>query len=557
MKAIKWPALLLTSLLLLPVFGGVLSVLLPAFGYLPALEKTQFTLIYFKQLTEQATFHNMIILTLSSGVISTLLATLMAMLITAHAYTRRSLAYWNSKFRPMLVVPHVAAAIAFGFLIAPSGFVLRLLSPTITGYALPPSWNVPNDDFGVVMTLAFALKEMPFILLLTVALLLQVQRKIAFEKQHQISQTLGFPPFPSFLLIAWPQVYPLIRLPIFAVLIYTGSSVEIPLILGPSNPSTISVNMLTATYNVDLEQRFIASALAIIQVVVCAASIFIWLGIEKIGAWVCQLLMRTDNTKWAFWAIEKISVFVLYFNVAIMVVALSSLFLLSFTGHWPFGSALPLSFTMINWQFALGQLQTPLVNSFGLACMVGILSLTLCVIAMETTVNSQKQARLLSGINYIPLLFPMIVFMFGAATLISYLFGAYSIIGVVILHFVVVTPYTWLSLSQQYYALDKRLIHVAHSLGASQLKCFFTIKMPLLWPSLMMALALGFSISLAQYLPTLLGSAGSLSTVTTEAVALASGGSRRLIAVYAIIQILMPALVFLVLTTNWKRIRYR
>jgi putative thiamine transport system permease protein len=45
--------------------------------------------------------------------------------------------------------------------------------------------------------------------------------------------------------------------------------------------------------------------------------------------------------------------------------------------------------------------------------------------------------------------------------------------------------------------------------------------------SLLAALAVGFAVSVAQYLPTLFVGAGRFNTVTTEAVTLASGGQRR------------------------------
>jgi len=52
------------------------------------------------------------------------------------------------------------------------------------------------------------------------------------------------------------------------------------------------------------------------------------------------------------------------------------------------------------------------------------------------------------------------------------------------------------------------------------------------------AAAIGFAVSVGQYLPTLLVSAGRIPTLTTEAVALAAGGDRRTIGVYALVQTL-------------------
>ena len=68
------------------------------------------------------------------------------------------------------------------------------------------------------------------------------------------------------------------------------------------------------------------------------------------------------------------------------------------------------------------------------------------------------------------------------------------------------------------------------------------------------AVAVGLSVSVGQYLPTLLIGGGRVATLTTEAVALSSGGDRRAIAVFGLMQtgaallpfalaLLVPALV--------------
>jgi putative thiamine transport system permease protein len=47
-----------------------------------------------------------------------------------------------------------------------------------------------------------------------------------------------------------------------------------------------------------------------------------------------------------------------------------------------------------------------------------------------------------------------------------------------------------------------------------------------------------------QYLPTLLIGGGRVTTLTTEAVALASGGDRRVIGIYALAQMALPFIAF-------------
>ena len=60
------------------------------------------------------------------------------------------------------------------------------------------------------------------------------------------------------------------------------------------------------------------------------------------------------------------------------------------------------------------------------------------------------------------------------------------------------------------------------------------------------AAAVGFAVSLGQYLPTIAIGAGRLPTITTEAVALASGGDRRIIGVYAFFQMVLPFTAFFI-----------
>ncbi|MBO1254906.1 ABC transporter permease subunit [Alteromonas sp. 5E99-2] len=540
----KWPAVLLCSLIILPALGGSIAVVLPAFGYLPALEQTQFTFSIFNQLFSSQGFYSSVRLTIMSSVFSILIAVITSLIFAAYYYEKRKLASLSTSLRPLLVLPHAAAAIAIGFVLAPSGILIRMLSPDVTGFVLPPSWAIPNDGFGLVMTLSLALKEIPFIMLLMVSVIYQVQRTSLFNQYVSAAQSLGYSAFSSFILILWPQIYPLIRLPIFAVLVYTSASIEIPLILGPSSPSTIAITLLTSLNDVDLQQRLTASALAVVQILVSVVSIFIWIVIEKLGEKSRLMLAHPNKANTIFAPIKYIVRLLFFIIVGFMLIAFFGICLLSIAGHWPFKSVLPLNFTLQNWMSAIHSIQTPLFNGLWIGLTVALVCLGLCVTTLEATSSSIKLRALVTKLIYVPLLIPMVVFMFGASFIVTLYFEFSPIFSVLLLHFVVVAPYVWIALVQQYEDLDPRLISVAKTLGASQMKVFVEVKLPLLKQTFAVAFALGASISFSQYLPTLLGGSGNIDTITTEAVALASGGSRRLISVYSLIQIIMPMVVF-------------
>jgi len=85
-------------------------------------------------------------------------------------------------------------------------------------------------------------------------------------------------------------------------------------------------------------------------------------------------------------------------------------------------------------------------------------------------------------------------------------------------------------------------------LGRTRTAALWAVKLPMVLRAILTAAAVGFAVSVGQYLPTVLIGAGRLTTVTTEAVALAAGGNRRLIGVYAFFQMILPLAAFLIAT---------
>jgi putative thiamine transport system permease protein len=81
-------------------------------------------------------------------------------------------------------------------------------------------------------------------------------------------------------------------------------------------------------------------------------------------------------------------------------------------------------------------------------------------------------------------------------------------------------------------------------LGARPNRVFWRIKLPMLLRPVLVAFAVGFAVSNAQYLPTLFAGAGRFSSLTTEAVSLAAGADRRVIGIYVFAQSILPLIPF-------------
>ena len=74
------------------------------------------------------------------------------------------------------------------------------------------------------------------------------------------------------------------------------------------------------------------------------------------------------------------------------------------------------------------------------------------------------------------------------------------------------------------------------------------IKLALLLRPVLIAAAVGFAVSVAQFLPTQFIGAGRLSTLTTEALSLAAGGNRRVVGLFAIVLAALPLIGFALAT---------
>ena len=111
-------------------------------------------------------------------------------------------------------------------------------------------------------------------------------------------------------------------------------------------------------------------------------------------------------------------------------------------------------------------------------------------------------------------------------------------------HLLWVLPWMLLVLQPAWQRLDPRLILTARTLGWRRAKIFCLLKCPLLVRPALLAFATGFSVSMAQYMPTLWLGAGRFATLTTETVALSSGGSIPVLANRALGLLLVTGTVF-------------
>ena len=182
-----FPALTLV-LFLAPIAAGLIGTWLPAFGYLPALGGESFGLAPWRGLLASPGLATSLRLTLTSGFLATAVSLALVIGFVAGCHGTRLFARLRRGLAPLLAVPHVAVAIGVGFLIAPSGWALRLVSPWATGWQTPPDVALVQDPYGLALTFALVVKEVPFLLLMTLAALDQTRA----AERLAVARSLGY-----------------------------------------------------------------------------------------------------------------------------------------------------------------------------------------------------------------------------------------------------------------------------------------------------------------------------------------------------------------------------
>lgn len=537
--------ILAIGLLTVPVLFGLAGTILPAFGYLPALGGTSFNLAAFQRLFAEPAIFMSALMSLAAGLVTAAFSLLTVMLFTAAWGGTRIFVRIQHLLSPLLSVPHAATAFALAFLIAPSGLIARMISPELTGWQRPPDLLIIHDPLGLSMMAGLIVKEIPFLLLVTLAALPQVKP----ARMRALIASMGYGRISGFVFGLWPSIYPQIRLPVFAVIAFATSVVDVAAILGPTTPAPLAVRLVNWMNDPDLSMRFLASAGAILQLGVTAAAVVIWIGLERIGARVRERLACAGRRFRRDGILRLGALAVMLASAGAIFAGMTALALWSVAGLWQYPDVLPARFELRNWMRVLPNLMEPLATTLSVALVSTVIAVVIAILCFaREDQTARPPGRGALTVLYLPLLVPQVAFLFGLQLLFILAGMGATWTALVFAHLVFVLPYAWLSLRDPWRAFDRRYDQIAAGLGKGPVRRFFIIRLPMLARPLLAVAAIGFSVSIGLYLPTVLVGAGRLTTITTEAVALASGGNRRVIGIYAFMQMLLPAAGFAVAT---------
>jgi putative thiamine transport system permease protein len=486
-------------------------------------------------------------MTLWTGLASTALAWITVAHVLASGFIRQQLGRWLSHLPALLATPHAAMAIGLVLWLSPSGWALRLVSPGLTGFDAPPPWFTTQDPWGLGLILALWLKEVPFLLWVAATQMQREDLRRRWQAEYALAQTLGRTPAQAFAQIIWPQLAPRLRWPLLAVLAYGLTVVDMALIIGPATPPTLAVLAWQWLSDADLltQSQGVAAAGWLTCTVLVAGVVTAWLvgaassrrmrgyGQRLMLAWAAYLpkpsfVVGPPNVVWTLILSTYIAV---WFALTVG----------SVSGVWPFPQVWPELWTLGAWQQVASSAHT-VWTTLGLGVASASVCLLWSVAWLELAPRRWQQA--LQPWFLLPLVLPSVLWVVGLYSLALHTRLEGQWLGLSLAHAVMVLPYVLLALVPAYQAVDPRQAALVASLGRGRWVYLWRVKWPLLKRAIASAWAVGFAVSVAQYLPTLYVGAGRFATVTTEAVTLAAGAQRSLMSAYAALQMLLPIAAF-------------
>ena len=257
--------------------GGLFFAGAESFGWGGAPGEESWTLDHYLRLVSDREVHRSLGLTLGVATLATLVS---AGVGVAVALALRDIAshskVLNTLVQIPLAMPHLTMAIVLLWIVAPSGLLARVAFQT--GWIVSPA-DFPafvQDSYGIGIFLAYSLKEIPFVTLMVLTLLLRLG-----DEYEELAQTLGATRGQRWRYVTMPLIAPAALSASLMIFAYLLGAFEIPSLLGRSYPAMLSVVAQRRYQSVDLTDRPGGIALAMLLSLATALLLLAWVRLTR------------------------------------------------------------------------------------------------------------------------------------------------------------------------------------------------------------------------------------------------------------------------------------
>ena len=268
------PAILVILLLFM---GGLITGFLRSLGYFPLIGLNDFNFDAYTSIFTDNGFIRSFILTFHIAFTSTLIASILAV---ASAMLLRP-AFQGKRFVQFifslnLTIPHLVGAVGVLYLFSGSGLVSRLA--TGAGLIDSPAGfpAMVNDPWALGIIIQYVWKEIPFIGVIVLAILLSVG-----EDYESVARSLGANRWQAFRNVTLPLIMPGVVSASVIVFAFTFGAFEIPWLLGSTFPKALPVLAFESYTDVDLAARPQAMAMAMVIAVMSSLMILAYMKVSR------------------------------------------------------------------------------------------------------------------------------------------------------------------------------------------------------------------------------------------------------------------------------------
>jgi len=226
----------------------------------------------------------------------------------------------------------------------------------------------------------------------------------------------------------------------------------------------------------------------------------------------------------------------------------------SFSHRWYFPALVPTEWSLRAWRYVFShgsQVPRALGYSTVIALAVTVLSILIGIPAGRAMgLHRFRGKTLVEFLILAPTIVPALAVAMGIHVAFIKYGLADTLLGVILVHIIPVTPYMVMIMSSVFANYDPEYEEQARTLGAGPLQTFIYVTFPAILPGIVVGGLFSFIISWSQYVLTLLIGGGRVITLPLLLFSFAGSGDNPITAALSVVFV-APAVIFLIVTSRY------
>ncbi len=247
--------------------------LLQSVGYFPAIGLNEFTFKYYQEVLKDNDFLSSLRFSLYTSFISSAITIIIGVLLSyAILQLKNGRQMVEYLFRLPVIVPHLVAVLIMVNMLSQTGIFPRLLYHTglINDHSHFPAILYGKNGIGII--LVYLWKGIPFVAITIYGILTKVSNKLS-----DVAYNLGANKRQVFFYVFLPLIMPSILSSLIIIFAFSFGTYEVPLLLGPTSPKTLSVQSFIEYNNPVLYNRPYAMVINILMILIAMALTWLYL----------------------------------------------------------------------------------------------------------------------------------------------------------------------------------------------------------------------------------------------------------------------------------------